>query len=84
VDGFAPRPRNSLTYNSRDSINDRPRIGPGAIDHPRPRSGLIEAERHQLRGDFVWDVSTSSYQIEAAENTDGGERTARRRYRPVA
>ena len=35
------------------------------------RGGPVEAERHQLRGDFVWGVSTSSYQIEGAANTDG-------------
>ena len=33
--------------------------------------GPVEAERHQSRGDFVWGVSTSSYQIEGAANTDG-------------
>jgi hypothetical protein len=26
------------------------------------RGGPVEAEYHQLRGDFVWGVSTSSYQ----------------------
>ncbi|SEP45396.1 Glycosyl hydrolase family 1 [Rhodospirillales bacterium URHD0017] len=36
-----------------------------------PHGGPVEAERHQLRGDFVWGVSTSSYQIEGAANTDG-------------
>jgi hypothetical protein len=35
------------------------------------RGDPVEAERHLLRGDFVWGVSTSSYQIEGAANTDG-------------
>src|SRR5580765_4558608 len=43
---------------------------------PQPASlhtltGQTEAERHLLSRDFVWGVSTSSYQIEGATDADG-------------